>query len=360
MALDTPRSWLGRTALFSGRLLVIAAAVAALVLLLARLYLIVLPVVVALLLSTLLLPPARWLAAHRIPRALASLLLLLLLLSLLGALMAFLIPRIVREVTTASPDVQHGLESLLEWVTQVAPLSRGQVDNLMEGALEQAQGNIGRISAGLMTGAVFAAEAVAGALLTLVLLFFFTKDGEQLAGWVLERASPERRETVRAVGRRAWETLSGYLRGILIVALVDAVGIGIGLLVIGVPLALPLALLTFFGGFFPIVGATAAGLVAVLIALVGNGLGDALLTLGVVLAVQQLESNVLEPVVMGRAVPLHAVVVLLSITAGAVLYGVAGAFLAVPVAAVLSAAGNELRLRREANRLEAPTLARPP
>src|SRR5690606_5602828 len=150
---------------------------------------------------------------------------------------------------------------------QAFPISRSQVDALLQGALEQARGNIGRISKGLLTGAVFAAEAVVGALLSLVLLFFFVKDGEKLAGWMLERVSPQRRETVRAVGRRAWESLSGYLRGVLIVALVDAVGIGIGLLVIGVPLALPLAILTFFGGFFPIIGATVAGMVAVLIAL---------------------------------------------------------------------------------------------
>jgi putative heme transporter len=359
MGLDSPQSLLGRVALFSGRMLVIAAAVAALVLLLARLYLIVLPVMVALLLSTLLLPPARWLAAHRIPRALASLLMLLLLVLAVLTTLALLVPRIVREVSSASPNVQEGLGRILQWVTQTLPISRPQLDSLLQGGLDYVQGNVGRITSGLLTGATFAAETVAGVLLSLVLLFFFVKDGEVIARWVLERVSPERRETARAVGQRAWRTLSGYLRGIIIVALVDAVGIGLGLLLIGVPLALPLAILTFFGGFFPIIGATLAGLVAVVIALLSNGPVDALLTLGVVLAVQQLESNVLEPVVMGRAVPLHPVVVLLSITAGAVLYGIAGAFLAVPVAAVLSAAGNELRLRNEDNRLESASPPRP-
>ncbi|NVJ01039.1 AI-2E family transporter [Myxococcus sp. AM009] len=353
-------SWLTRGALFSGKLLVIAAAVVALVLLLARLYLIVLPTVVALLLSTLLYPPVRWLSAHRVPRALATVLALLALLLVGAAGMFLLVPRIVQQVSAAGSNVQAGLDGLLDWMTQKLPVSREQLDGLFEQGLDFLKSNVGRITTGVLAGANFAAQAVAGALLTLALLFFFVKDTERLGGWVLARASPERRDTVRAVGLRAWKTLSGYLRGVVIIALVDAVGIGAGLAIIGVPLVLPLAALTFVGGFFPVIGATLAGGVAVLVALITNGPLDALLVLAVVLGVQQLEGNVLEPVVMGRAVPLHPVVILLSITAGGVLFGVAGAFLSVPVAAVLSAAGNELRLRDEARVLEKPSTIAPP
>ncbi|WP_426755876.1 AI-2E family transporter [Myxococcus sp. Y35] len=360
-SLDTPSpSWLTRSALFSGKLLVIAAAVVASVLLLARLYLIVLPSVAALLLATLLYPPVRWLSAHRVPRALASVLALLVLLLVLGAGGLILVPRIVREVSAAGSNVQAGAEQVFSWLTRELPISREQLDGMLQEALSFLKANVGRITTGVLAGANFAAQAVAGGLLTLTLLFFFVKDAERLAGWVLARVSPARRDTVRAVGLRAWGTLSGYLRGVVIVALVDAVGIGVGLLLIGVPLVLPLAALTFLGGFFPVVGATVAGGVAVLVALVTNGPLDALLALLVVLGVQQLESNVLEPVVMGRAVPLHPVVILLAITAGGVLFGVAGAFLSVPVAAVLSAAGNELRLRSEARVLEKPpTISQP-
>ncbi|QQR44387.1 AI-2E family transporter [Myxococcus xanthus] len=359
--LDPPAaSWLTRCALFSGKLLVVAAAVVALVLLLARLYLIVLPTVAALLLATLLYPPVRWLSAHRVPRALATVLALLVLLLVGAAGLFVLVPRIVQQVGSAGSNVKEGMEDLIVWMTQELPVSREQIDGLFEKALDFLKSNLGRITTGVLAGANFAAQAVAGALLTLTLLFFFVKDTERLGGWVLARVSPSRRDTVRAVGLRAWGTLSGYLRGVVIVALVDAVGIGAGLAIIGVPLVLPLAALTFVGGFFPVIGATLAGGVAVLVALITNGPIDALLALAVVLGVQQLESNVLEPVVMGRAVPLHPVVILLSITAGGVLFGVAGAFLSVPVAAVLSAAGNELRLRDEARVLEKPSTSSPP
>lgn len=204
----------------------------------------------------------------------------------------------------------------------------------------------------MVSGAVRTAEAVAGALLTFVVLFFFLKDGDRIAGYCLARVGPRHREDARAAGERAWGTLAGFIGGQVVIAAADAVGIGLGLVLIGVPLAGPLAILTFFGGFFPIVGATAAGLVAVLVGLVSGGLTDALLVLAVVFGVQQLESNVLEPVVMGRAVPLHPVVILVAIGAGTVLAGVVGAFLAVPLAAVAAAVGNELRVRRERERDE--------
>jgi predicted PurR-regulated permease PerM len=147
---------------------------------------------------------------------------------------------------------------------------------------------------------------------------------------------------VDAAGRRAWQGLCGYMRGQAIVAAVDAIAIGIGIFVLGVPFALPLAILTFFAGFFPIVGAVTAGALAVLVALAAEGPVTALILLGVVVAVQQLEGNLLEPLVMGRAVHLHPVVILLSLAAGAAVAGIVGAFLAVPLAAAGTAAGSYL------------------
>ncbi len=139
------------------------------------------------------------------------------------------------------------------------------------------------------------------------------------------------------------------MRGTALVALVDAIGIGVGLAILGVPLVLPIAVLTFFGGFIPVIGAFVAGLIAVLVALASTGeLTTTLLVLAVVVGVQQFESNVLQPVIMRRAVSLHPVVILAALTAGGLLAGIIGAFLAVPIAAVLSAVGNELRLRHEA------------
>ncbi len=339
--------WLLAAAAISGRLLVVAVAVVALVLLLAELYVITLPVIVALLLSTLLVPPARWLQRRGWKPALAAVAVVGGFLVTFGALFAILVPQFTAGLAEVGEDVQGGLQQITDWITGVLPLTGDELDNLVDRGIDQVRDNIGGITSGVVAGAIVAFEVIAGLLLSLVLTFFFVKDGERIVDWLLARAPTRRREDLRAVSARCWKTLTGYLRGTAIIALVDAIGIGVGLLVIGVPLVLPLAVLTFLGGFFPLVGATLAGLVAVLVALVSGGVVDALLVLAVVIGVQQLESNVLEPVVLARAVPLHPVIVLLAIASGAVLAGIAGAFLAVPVAAVISAAGNELRLRHE-------------
>lgn len=154
-----------------------------------------------------------------------------------------------------------------------------------------------------------------------------------------------KQELVRASGKRAWDTLTAYVRGVVVIAVIDTIGIATGLVLLGVPFAFPLAVLVFFGAFFPIVGAFVSGLAAVLVALVTLGPTMALVVLGIVIAVQQLEGNVLQPVVMGHAVPLHPVVVLLAVTAGGLLAGIAGLAFAVPIAACLSAVGNEWRER---------------
>ncbi|HEU4480308.1 MAG TPA: AI-2E family transporter, partial [Actinomycetota bacterium] len=149
------------------------------------------------------------------------------------------------------------------------------------------------------------------------------------------------------VGRRTWRSVKAYMRGVATIAFIDAILIGIALLVIGVPLVIPLMFITFLGGFFPLVGAVAAGAVAALVALVTNGVLDALLVAAAVTVIQQVEGDVLQPVVMGRAVNLHPVVILLSLTAGAVVAGIVGAFLAVPTTVVAVTAGHYLRYERK-------------
>ena len=155
-------------------------------------------------------------------------------------------------------------------------------------------------------------------------------------------------------GARSWTALGGYVRGTATIALIDAIGIMIGLLILQVPLVAPLTLLVFLGGFLPVIGAFIAGLVAVLVALAAAGIVKALLVLGVILLVQQIEGHLLQPVIMRRAVALHPVVILTALAAGAALAGIVGAFLSVPIAAVVAAAGNELRLRAEAARDAGP------
>jgi putative heme transporter len=315
---------------------------------LSRVMFIVLPVIVALLLATVLGPPAAWLQRRRVPDALAALLLVAGLVALVVGLLAVITPQVAEELGDVADELAEGFEQFLDWVgDSPVPVNREQIDQLIEQGLEAIRDNPRGLTDGVLAGAYAAFHGAAGLILSIVLLFFFLKDGEQITRWLVARTNRRWREELRAVGGRAWGTLGSYIRGTAIVGLVDAVGIGVGLLLIGVPLVLPLMLLTFFGGFFPLIGATLAGFVAVLVALVALGPLEALLTLAVVVAVQQLESNILEPMVLGRAVRLHPVVVLLALMAGGVLAGVIGAFLAVPVAAVSASVGNEIRLRRQ-------------
>lgn len=338
--------WLARAAATCARLLVIAAFLALLGWLFSRFTWVVLSVLVALLAASVLTPPVRWLSGRGLKRSLASILVELLALVAVGGLFAFIIPMMVGQLSQHGNEIVRRLGDLLERAREVLPVEPQALESLVERAPQMLRERAGSIFSGVVSGVTTLGEVLAGILLTLVLVFFMLRDGPQMADWLVERVPPRAyRQDARAMAERSWKTLRGYFRGVLIVALADAVGIGLGLLLIGVPLVLPLSLLVFLGAFIPIVGAFLTGLLAVLVALASGGLVDALLVLGVVLLVQQLEGNVLEPLVMGRAVPLHPIVILLAVTMGGILAGIAGAFVAVPLAAMASAAGNELRRR---------------
>jgi predicted PurR-regulated permease PerM len=303
---DAPRvpAWLDTTAQLTWRALVILAGLTALVLLVTRLYLVSLPVVIALILATIAVPPARRLERRGLPRLAAATVVVAGGGGLLVGGVSLLVPAFSRQVGDLGPTVVDAFTRLLEWL-EASPLGldRAQLDGLLEDAL----GNIAR--------------------------------------------TPARyRDDLRAAGARGWGALAGYVRGTAAIALIDAVGVGIGLLIVGVPLVLPLTVLVFVGGFVPVIGAFTSGLLATLVALATGGLSAALAVLAVVLVVQQVEGNVLQPVIMRRAVALHPVVILGVLTAGTVVVGLAGAFLAVPLAATVAAVGNELRLRGELRR----------
>jgi predicted PurR-regulated permease PerM len=190
------------------------------------------------------------------------------------------------------------------------------------------------VSSGAIAGAAVAAEVVAGIFLGLVILFFLLKDGQRIWDFFVRPLPEDTHERAHRIGNRAVEVLGGYVRGTAIVAMVDAVVIGVALAILGVPLALPLATIVFLGAFIPLLGATLAGTVAALVALVANGPGTALVVVIVVIAVNQLEGDLLAPIVLGRAVRLHALAILLALTAGTILAGIVGALLAVPLTAV--------------------------
>lgn len=337
---------LDRAATVTWKSLVVAAGVVVLVLALARLRILVLPVIVALLVSTVLVPPTNRLQRAGIPRLVAVWLVMLASLGLLVGTVTLLAPTVSEEFANLGPTVQAGIDEVENWLVEgPLDLSRDEIARYSNQLVEQLQTSGGSIASGVLAGAILVGEVIAGILLVFVLLFFFVKDGEKMCRFGLDQVREENQELLRGLGRRAWDTIGGYVRGTAVVALVDATIIAVGLVIIGVPLVAPLALLVFFGAFFPLVGAVVAGIVAVLVALVSGGPGDALLTLGLVVIVQQVEGDVLAPLVLGRAVRLHPVVILGALTAGAIVGGLIGAFLAVPVAAVSVAVASELKAR---------------
>lgn len=341
--------WPVRTAAaWTWRVLLLAVGAVLLARAIADLRLVVLPVVVALFLTTLLFAPTRWLRDRGLPSAMAAALTSLGLVGVVSALFAFIGPEVADEFDDLGRQVQAGAEQLIDWIGE-GPLGLGQ-DEVRQGLqelLQQAQGSVGTIGSGLLTGAVLVAEVVAGLLVALVVTFFFLKDGDRMWKWILGLFDSEsHRGDADEVGKRIWGTLSSYVRGLMVVATFDAVFIGVALWMIGVPLVLPLAVLTFFGAFIPIVGAVAAGAAAALVALVTGGVQDALLVVAATVIVQQIESEILYPVVVGRALQLHPVPILLAVTAGGVLYGIGGAALAAPLLATMVTVGSFARERR--------------
>ena len=325
-------------------ILMVAGVVALVGLIASQLTLVVVPAVLALFPATLLVPVSGRLKQAGLPPALAAFISLLAGLLVIGAIIGAMVPLVIAEVPDLVESASEGVQQIEQFLED-GPfgLEVPGVAELLEMAREQFADAAGDIAAQAVDVAVVAFETVAGLLLLFVALFFYCKDGQRLADGVISTLPQANQPRARRIAYRSWETLGKFFRGQLLVALVDATFIGIGLLLLGVPLALPLAVLILFGGLFPIVGAVATGTLAVLVALADAGLATGLIVLGLVLAVQQLESNVLEPIILGRAIELHPLVVLLSITAGAVTLGILGAFLAVPVAAIVAVVVGNLR-----------------
>jgi putative heme transporter len=315
-----------------------------------RMMVVVLPVIIALLLATLLTPLAHWLVAHRLRPAPASFLSVLTAFLVFAGLWALVIPPFVSQVPMVVDNVQQGIGQVADAAKPLG-ISSEEANRAIDDARRKAGG--GAVAGQVLTGALVLTQWVAAVILIVVLTFFFLKDGRQIYDWIVGLFAERRRPALRAVGDRAWEALAAYVRGVFLVATIDASLIGIALLVVGVPIALPLIVLTFIAAFFPVVGSIVAGVAAVLVALVTKGLASALIILAAVIAVQQLEGNVFYPVVVGRRLRLHPVAILLALTTGGVLAGVAGAFLAIPLAAVTSAILDFMRTHRAEQRSQA-------
>ena len=325
------------TARWSLRFLVVAAALTVVGLLVVELWDVVFPVFLGLVIATIIEPPVTWLRARRVPGTLATALVLILGLGVLGGVVALLAPTVAGQAPQITQGAVGGIQQIQSWL-QGPPFNLGasQIGQYVQLAVDRIQQSAGQIATGVLTGVTTIANSVINAVLALVLAFLFVKDGPKFLPWLRRTAGPTSGGHLAEMGARSWLRLGGFIRSQALIGFVDAVFIGIGLVIFGVPLALPLAVLTFFGAFIPIVGALVAGALAVLIALVVQGLPTAIGVLILILVVQQVEGNLLQPLVQGRGLGLNSALVILAVTAGSSLAGIAGAFLAVPVAAVIA------------------------
>jgi putative heme transporter len=324
------------TARWSLRLILTALGLSLIGVVIGQLWAIVLPVLLGLIIATVLEPPATWLRQHRVPPLLAALIVVVLALAVVGGVIAAIAPQVIAQVPQLVGGATAGLNDVERWLSSTFGLGQTQIGQLVQSAVDQLQSSAASLAGTVLTGVTTIANGLVDAVLALVLAFLFVKDGYRFLPWMRRQVGAGAGEHLAAVSARGWDRLGGFIRSQAIVGFIDAVCIGIGLVILGVPLALPLAVLTFFGAFIPIVGSLTAGVLSVLIALVSNGFTNAVIVLILILAVQQIEGNLLQPLVQGRGLGLHPAVIILAVTGGASVAGIVGAFLAVPVVAVAS------------------------
>lgn len=324
--------WLAKWALC---FVAIAAGVLVVGFVLARLWVIVFPVLLATVVATVLWPPTRGLMRLGLRPGAAAGVTLLGFFAVVAGVIALIVPSVIDQAPQLAQRAIGGVNEVRAWL-QGPPLNirDEQLDSAVNAIVSRLQASANTIASGVFSGVTTATSALVTLFLVLVLSFFFVKDGQRFLPWLTSVVGSRGGRHIEAVLTRSWITLGSFIRTQALVSMIDAVFIGIGLVGLRIPLALVLAVITFFGGFIPIVGAFVAGALAVLVALVTKGFTTALIMLGIIIAVQQIEGNLLQPLLQSRSMHLHAVVVLLAVSAGGSLYGIAGAFLAVPVAAV--------------------------
>lgn len=321
---------------WSWRLLVIGLLIAGLFFLSRFVWTALLPILLALIVSTVLWPVAGFLRRKSWPPAAAAAVTVVLALLLFLGVLAAITPSVINQAQDLADRASDGLRELQELLAQ-PPLNIdseriSEFSNQLSSVIQD-QGN--QIASGVFTGVAAVGSGLVTLVLVLILVFFFLKDGPNFLPWLRQISGRTAGRHLSEVAMRCWQTLGGFIRAQAAVSAVDAVFIGAGLLILQIPLAIPLAILTFFGGFVPIVGAFTVGALAVLVALVSNGWVTALIVLGIIIAVQQIEGNLLQPILQSRAMQLHAGVILLAVAIGTTLFGIIGAFLSVPVAATL-------------------------
>ena len=337
-------SWLQTAAAWSWRLLLIAIVIYLTARMLGILYIVVVPCVAALLLTALLQPLSARLCRSGLSRLAATWVTLLAAALVLGGLIALVANRASADYPTLVAETKHT-------ATQVESLLSGPPFHVKSSNVQKFLNDIpsylskhkALVEGTVVTGGKIASEFFAGLVLMLFVTFFLIKDGDRIWKWLLGAMRAETAQRMDRAGRAAWVVLVYYMRGTVAVAAIHAVVIGLVLWIMGVPLALPLAVLVFLAAFVPLVGLLAAGALAILVTLATKGWVAALILLGILVIEDQLEAHLLQPQVVGRVIRLHPLAVILSLAVGGVLAGIAGAVVAVPIVAVITRAVPELR-----------------
>jgi predicted PurR-regulated permease PerM len=311
----------------------------ALIWLLSRISFLIIPVMVAALLAGLLSPVVRWLRSKRLPNGAAVAITVLGFIGVIVGALALVGRQLVSGFGELWSQALAGVKQIQDWLADgPLHLTADQIDQYLKEATAALQDNSSSILSGALSFGSTAGHFAAGLVLALFILIFFLLEGDRIWAFMVRLLPKKARAATFGAGRKGWASMVSYARIQMFVAFVDAVGIGVGAAIIGVPLALPLSVLVFIGSFIPVVGALVTGAIAVLLALVANGPINALIMLAIVLLVQQLESHILQPLVMGKAVSLHPVAVILSVAAGSYLAGIPGALFSVPILAVANSA----------------------
>lgn len=328
--------WGVRVAAEAGwRLLVLAGTVWVLMRVISAVQLVVLAFVVALLLTALLEPTVARLKRSGMPGGLATALTAILGFVVIGLMGWFVTWQVMENIDNLSDQVQDGIDDLRRWLLN-SPfhVTDKQINAIAKNLRDAVGANTDSITSAGLEGVTVVVEALTGILLAAFSTLFLLYDGKRIWEWTLKLVPAAARPGVAGAGPRAWATLTAYVRGTVIVALIDAIFIGLGIYFLDVPMAVPLAVFIFLFSFIPLVGAVASGALAVVVALVTQGVFTAVMTLAVVLAVQQIEGHILQPFILGRAVRVHPLAVVLSVAAGGMVAGIGGAIVAVPLVAV--------------------------
>lgn len=287
------------------------------------------PVILALLGTSLLYPVMPWMVGRGLGRGLAAGLTCALLVAAVGGVIALLVNSLVHSAPQIAESLQQAGDRLAAWLGPVGEKIRHALDN----ASGETSSLISTVTNGVLSGLGLATQILTGAVLALALVFFFLRDGHRTPEALRSHLPAGSAETVIACADRAFEAMAGFMRGTTLIALIDAFFITVGLLLLDIPGAPGLGALVFMGAYIPFVGAFLSGTVAVLVALADGGLGTALWALGIVLAVQAIEGNILQPVIQSRTVELHPATIMVAVVAGAGIAGILGALLAVPICA---------------------------